>query len=349
MPARNNRIDSLAQPRQRQMTPKVETGYNPQRQAFGARQSRNIPKLAQSPATAHAQHVRASDTKWRKGMLSPMKPIRPVYQKVHPKPEEPMKGNLFKGINHPVPSSKKPTNGYGPKMSLVNRGWKKNVFSAIPEADLHHPQYGKGHNMMYDQQLIQQGKDTWSLIEGGKLRERKSRDMRFSKLRLSEAEALMVVTERQKKRSAKITKDIQEKKAMHLYKFEKAPAHLRPAHLRQGKKPQNLMARMQTAGQNMMGRMSMMTPSGASAQENTFPMLAIAVVIVFGIIAYFMVNSEAFSTFLEDSLVEMGMMQSSSWFGSTSWSDRMEYPMAMASAAVVAFFGPMLLALKIVW
>lgn len=313
-PLHDERFNILAQPVARRISPKVQPSRTDM--AFGTRASRHIPKL-KGDANSRLQNK----TTWRKGIQYPVKNVRFQTQRAGNKP------NLFQGSYDTLPSYTTPTGGYGRKESMVDHGWQKNMVKTVPAELLLHPQYGKVHDLTYDTEQVLKAKHQW----GGHLREEHAllADMRFSEVRVSEAEKLLIFRNREMKKSAKKTKDIQARLGMiSEYKQSGKP--------RAGNGP---------VDNSIMGRISTAT----KAINKSIGLSPMTIVIVFGVMAYLMANSEAFSTFLEHYLVEMGMMKSASWFGSTSWSERMEYPMVMIGCAVMAFLAPMLLALKLVW
>lgn len=233
---------------------------------------------------------------------------------------------MFRGSDETVPSYTVPTAGYGRRESAVDHTWHKNMVKTLPAGRLQHPHYGKAHDITYDTEIVLKNKHQL----GGHLREGHEQfpDMRHSEVRVSEAEKLMIFRNRQLARSAKKTRAIQEKLGMvSEYKQSGTPR------TRNGE------------NKSIMGRLSTAT----KAANKSVGLYAMIIVIAFGVMAYLMVNSEAFLAFLEHHLVEMGMMKSASWFGSSSWSERMQYPIAMTAGAVLAFVAPLLLALKLVW
>ena len=265
-------------------------------------------------AAPRASHGRNSD--WRKNMPTyPLKPVRPT---------SPSK--------YEVKSSKKA------KRESVQ--------------GLRGPQFAKTD--FYANQLEQEHviKDTWTKVVGGEdhLRERQSNDMRYSKIRLSEAEHLMVITDRQKKKSAKKTKEIQQK-VISEYHFDKVarPKETEwaqgPYHGAERSTARKVVDRMSMTGRDLYDQIQGQMQVNHQGKKE---ILMITIVMMFGMMAYFMANNEAFSTFLEKSLVEMDLVRSPSWFDSSPWTDRMEYPMAMTFGGIVAFLGPMALVLMLV-
>ena len=216
------------------------------------------------------------------------------------------------------------------------------------------PQFAKTD--FYANQLEQEHviKDTWTKVVGGEdhLRERQSNDMRHSKIRLSEAEHLMVITDRQKKKSAKKTKEIQQK-VISDYHFDKVA---RPNATEWARGPHYGSTKERSTARKVVDRMSMtgrdlydqIQGQMQVNHQGKKEILMITIVMMFGMMAYFMANNEAFSAFLEKSLVEMDLVKSPSWFDSSPWTDRMEYPMAMTFGGIVAFLGPMALVLMLV-
>lgn len=206
-----------------------------------------------------------------------------------------------------------------------------------------------------EQEAVHLQQKEWEKTEGEL---RKSHDMRHSAVRQSEMDKVMEIEDKQKKISKKKTKKIQKK----IVKNRKEPqpwgVALEPVvdeAEKENRDPQanadEVLEDIQESGQQVLE----LEVSQQNQLDFRLPALGIVYVIAVGAIAYFVLNDEAASAFLEHYLIEFGLMRGLSWwewltgwvFEVTSWSERLEYPMLLGLAVLLTVLGPLGLIFKL--